>query len=376
MFEYLFLDLEWNQAPGTTDLSGREAIQIGVVAADAAMQKEKLFSKAIRLSRPDLFNPETEVISHNPIENIMLGRSREAVLTSFAQSFPGYRYLVVWSRATYDLFVRDMRNCSISLRRHKVVVLQEILGTIAGKGDSQIGFENALECAGIEYVPNYLHYAKHDANYLYQLFCKCYQQYNDLTGEEYCIANTATGKLHADDCRYVQKMVPESGQRVPKDLIFKGFTICKCCKERQIPKGLEWAPKNRSKLGNKGYREVLKQLPITEENIEKICKWFQFSYSISSDVVFVRTAFSGWIVYLQDGKVKKLSHENYRISKSQYPKKQKMKYAEGYHDQKLPTENFFEVIQYIKNHDAGMVKRIAKKSRLEKLLEVVESEHR
>ena len=34
-FEYLFLDIEWNQAPGTSGLDGREAIQIGVVAADA-----------------------------------------------------------------------------------------------------------------------------------------------------------------------------------------------------------------------------------------------------------------------------------------------------------------------------------------------------
>ena len=28
-FEYLFLDIEWNQAPGTSGLDGREAIQIG-----------------------------------------------------------------------------------------------------------------------------------------------------------------------------------------------------------------------------------------------------------------------------------------------------------------------------------------------------------
>ena len=48
--EYLILDLEWNQAPGTTGLDGREAIQIGVVAADTKIQKTKIFSKAIRLS--------------------------------------------------------------------------------------------------------------------------------------------------------------------------------------------------------------------------------------------------------------------------------------------------------------------------------------
>lgn len=76
-------------------------------------------------------------------------------------------------------------------------------------------------------------------------------------------------------------------------------------------------------------------------------------------------------MYLQDNKVKKLSHENYRMSKSQYRKKQKMKCTEEYHEQKLPSENLFEVIQYIKNHDTGTVKRMAKKSRLEKLLEMV-----
>ena len=98
---------------------------------------------------------------------------------------------------------------------------------------------------------------------------------------------------------------------------------------------------------------------------------FRISYNISSDIVFVSTAFSRWIVYLQDNKVKKLSHENYRMSKSQYRKKQKMKCTEGYHEQKLASENLLEVNQYIKNHDTGTVKRMAKKSRLEKLLEMV-----
>lgn len=40
----------------------------------------------------------------------------------------------------------------------------------------------------------------------------------------------------------------------------------------------------------------------------------------------------------------------------------------------LHAKNFFDVIQYIIDHDAGMVKRMLKKSRLEKLLEMVEME--
>jgi len=119
------------------------------------------------------------------------------------------------------------------------------------------------------------------------------------------------------------------------------------------------------------YREVL-----TENNIDKICKRLQLSYSISNDIVFIRTSFSRWIVYLRDGKVSKLYHENYRHGKSQYCKRQKLKCVEGYHKQELPSENLYEVIHYIKIHDTGAVKRLAKKSRIEKLLEMVEMERK
>lgn len=373
-FEYLFLDIEWNQAPGTSDLDGREAIQIGVVAANEQIQKVKTFCKAIRLSDPKLFNKRTEILSHTPLANIMQGNEEKAVLEKFAQSFPQYCHLIVWSRATYDLFLRDMRKNGITIKRHKAVVLHEVLEIIAGSSNDQIGFENALICSGIEYVPNYLHYAKHDADYLYQLFYQCFQQYSGMTAEEGCLANEATKKLHTESCRYVQNMSVERKTALPKSMIFRGYTVCKCCGKRQIWKRLEWEGSNKHKAQNKKYREDLKQIPLTETNIEKICKYFQLSYSISNDTVFVRTAFSRWIVYLQKDKVKKLLHENYRICKSQYFKKQKMKCTEGYHKQKLPSENFFEVIQYIKYHDAGTMKRMSKKSRLEKLLEMVEME--
>ena len=372
--EYLFLDIEWNQEPGTTDLDGREAIQIGAVATDAKMQKVKIFSKAIRLSDPNLFNERTEIVSHTPLANIMQGKEESVVLTNFVQTFQKYRFLVVWSRDTYELFLRDMRKNGISIKRYKVVILQDVLGVIAENGNSQIGFKNALTCAGIEYVPNYLHYAKHDANYLYQLFYQCFQQYSSVTAKEKCFANEATGKLHTENCRYVQNMSIERKTIVPKNRIFSGYTVCKCCGRKQNWKRLEWNVSSEHKEQNKKYREYLKQLSLTENNIEKICQWFQLSYSISNDIVFVRTAFSRWIVYLQRNKVKKLLHENYRMCKSQYFKKQKMKCTEGYHKQKLPSENFFEVIQYIKYHDTGLVKRMSKKSRLEKLLEMVEME--
>lgn len=123
-FEYLFLDIEWNQAPGTSGLDGREAIQIGVVAADAQIQKVKTFSKAIRLSDPKIFNEETEIISHSTIAHVMRGNEVKAVLEKFALSFPQYCHLIVWNRDTYDLFLRDMRKNGVTIKRHKAVVFR------------------------------------------------------------------------------------------------------------------------------------------------------------------------------------------------------------------------------------------------------------
>ena len=42
--EYLFLDIEWNQAPGTVGIGGREPVQIAAVAADGELQIIKTFS--------------------------------------------------------------------------------------------------------------------------------------------------------------------------------------------------------------------------------------------------------------------------------------------------------------------------------------------
>lgn len=129
----------------------------------------------------------------------------------------------------------------------------------------------------------------------------------------------------------------------------------------------------KEKVQKKKQRD-LSQLPLTDKNIASICKRFQVSYNISNEAVFIRTAFSRWIVLIQDDKVVKLYHENYKPSRSEYLKRQKKKFTEGYHLQKLPSEYFYEVVRYIKSHDQDTVKRMAKKNRVEELLERVETE--
>ena len=370
-FEYLFLDLEWNQPIGTTELTDRAAVQIAIVAVDEAMNPVKSFSRAIRLRNPESLNPHTVKIIHMPEYNIMQGRSREEVMESVRQTFPAYKHIVVWTRDTYDLFKRDMRECGIAMCRHRVVVLQDVLAVIAGSGQGKIRFEHALQCAEIEYELNYLHHSKHDANYLYQLFTKCYSQYFKLTREEYCDTNIFSGKMHFAKCRYVRKFQPEVILLKPKSSIFMGYTPCKVCACQVEWKRFDWIVLTNIQ-GKNGIN--LRNLYPTEKNIEILCKYFHMSYSICDEIVFIRTDFARWIIYLSEGKVSKLLHENYKPSKSEYSKKQKKKCMEGYHKQKLPSQNLYEVLRYIDSHDSSMVKRMAKKSRLEHLFEQVEQE--
>lgn len=379
-YEYLFLDIEWNQAPGTIGLYGREAIQIAAVAADIELKKKKIFSKMIQLSNPKLLSKETVEISHMPLANIMQGKPEDIVLKNFAQTFPEYHYIVVWNRDTYDLLKRDMKVNNIVLRKHRPIVLQEILGIITGREDHLIGFETALQSAGISYLPNYLHYSKHDANYLYELFCECRKQYGDKTKDESCVANIITRSLHMKDCRYVQKAHLENISIKPKSCIFESFTVCKSCGDKQNWKRLNWKCKKvqksqKTKETQKKKTRDWKNLPLTEKNIEAICRQFQLSYNISNDLVFLRTAFARWIVCVRDDKVVELLHENYRPCKYQSSGRHKRKSMEGYHKQQLPSENFFEVIRYIKSHDNSTVKRLSQKSRLEQLLEMIEKEN-
>lgn len=372
---YLFLDMEWNQAPGTTDLEGREAIQIGVLAADTAMKKVKSFSKDIQLKHPELLSTETIKVTHTTANNIMQARPEDIVLTNFSQTFPEYQYIVVWSQETFELFKRDMKNYKIPMQKHQVIVLQKVVNAVAGNGKKMIGFELALIGAGIDYIPNYLHYSKHDANFLYQLFYICRQQFIQATLDEYCIVNTNTKKLHTRNCRYVRNMPLEKILMKPKSSIFKGYLICKCCGTKEEWKRLNWTYIRKSETSSKKDKsKILKQLPLTEKNIDIICRHFQVSYSVSNAAVFICTAYSRWIIYLNHDTVTELFHENYRFNRSQYFKKQRMKCTEGYHKQNLPSGNFYEVLQYIKSHDGSMLKKMTKKSRLEKLLDLVEME--
>ena len=152
---------------------------------------------------PDHYNPDTFKVSHVTCESSMQANSEEVILQKMLSTFPKFTYLVVWTQDTYELFRRGMKTYGFSIPRHKVVILQDILMHIAGDGKGPIGFENALKQWKIEYKRNFPHYSKHDANYLFQLFNKSYQDYRKRTKGEVCYLNRKSHILHSSACRFI-----------------------------------------------------------------------------------------------------------------------------------------------------------------------------
>lgn len=113
---------------------------------------------------------------------------------------------------------------------------------------------------------------------------------------------------------------------------------------------------------------------LTEEQIGKICERYGFSSRIFGNDIFVTTGFGKWIVRLKNGNVFELRHGNTHSRKRGPVLQQKI--TEEYHEQKLPSEDFEEVISYINNHDKNMLKRMSRKTRLECLFEQIEEKQK
>lgn len=107
--------------------------------------------------------------------------------------------------------------------------------------------------------------------------------------------------------------------------------------------------------------------------MNRICDMFNLEYSVTNDAVFIKTPFGRWIVYLKGDEVKELHHENYRSRRGE-PLNAHKKCIDGYHKQKLVSNNFYDVIYCINCHDSAMTRRWKEKSRIEKLFEMIDNQ--
>lgn len=96
--------------------------------------------------------------------------------------------------------------------------------------------------------------------------------------------------MHASECHYARKMKIDHATIRPQSAIFIGFKMCQACASKLTWNQLKWDEKV---ILSKKEKEIayLRQLPLTEEKMEKICKQFGVTYNISNDVVFINRNF-------------------------------------------------------------------------------------
>ena len=106
----------------------------------------------------------------------------------------------------------------------------------------------------------------------------------------------------------------------------------------------------------------LKGKALNQEKMGKLLDYYKCSYDLSVGHVTIRTQCSQWSIYLEDGLVKSLYHENYRTNR-------------GKHSHQLPYCDFYTVLKYVLGHDAsGMIEDRA--DSFERNLRITESKKR
>ena len=367
-YEYLFIDIEWNQKLGTSDAANREPIQIGVIGTDKKMECKKIFSKSIRLNNVETLTEETCKVAHVNKKSVMCGKTEAEIFYKVRQNFPVYKYVVVWTLGTYEIFRAGMERADIKIPRHTVLVLQDILSFITVDKEENIGFETALKKAGISYEHNFLHYAKHDVKYLHELYRQLFTQCAVSSEKENGVVNTRTKMIHSPDCRYVKGKDCEAVTNA-KQLLLCGYIPCKVCRSKQKWRGLQWNIVSK-RIRKNQVSENMRMLPLTDNNIHLICKQFGIKCRIALNVIFLQTSVGYWRIYITDNKVDRVFHANYKYRMDSF--KRKKKCNEGFHQQMISKNNLYDVVRYIYYHDKNFFNN--KKDRVDILFERIEKE--
>ena len=371
MVKYLFLDIEWNAKDGSQNIADWEPILVAAIGTDDKFNILKKFSKRVGLEDISTLTAKTCQLTHAKKEEVSLAKPACEVFKNFSITCSKYEFIVVWTRETYEVYRQEMERFRLSIPKHRVLCLQEILSTIAMDENRNPGFEFSLRQAGISYRHNLLHYSKYDVAYLHELFKSMCEKYEKQTKDESCVVNTGTRKIHRTDCRYARANHTVEMQDTKK-LLFSGYKPCQCCFLETDWRRFRWAKSTKEDLKRRKAKK-LRLSPLTDENIEKICESFGLTCNFVADMVSISTASGYWRIYLNNkDKVSHVMHANFRVNRSTAFQRGRIKCNQGFHNQNLKMDNFYDVVGYIYCHDKKMMQ--GKKKRIDFLFDKIERE--
>ncbi len=287
----LFLDLEWNQRLRRQSKRD-ELVEIGMTTCNGE-KRETFFS---HVKSAGLVNSRTRQILRTGAKDKETAADPKTICSKLTAGMAEADLIVMWSRETknmLDLFLQKYGGeCP-----DEVFFLQDILGENDISGE-QISFERTC----ITYIDDYDSVMLHNAGYDSECLCRLFF----LLKDAYCKAGN-DGNIKA----YMITMDPDGEKARTNSMI--------------------------RKLAGKA---------VTDEEFAMLAGFFHLGCKEIFGFFEVRSGYSVWHVYLKDGYVSGLSHENYHPGD-----------YHGFHHHEITDRDAYHVLDYIAKHDSMTQKK-------------------
>ena len=368
--KYLFLDMEWSQE-NDFDVKENQILEFAVASYSNDFESQRRFARIVKPSDVYAIPERIYRFLNLSMESLMEEDAIDVVLDEFSQKFPYYEVVVVWNENTYKLFVEKCRSHHITLPKHKVLVLQDMIASIDSKKHIY-SMERYLKKCGIRYKMDRLHYSKYDVERMRLLFLEIRNQYfsylKGTTRKYYRSSSSAT--IHVKSCHFIQRMLSENRVLVEGRELLDGYSVCKCCRKK--------FPSIQFKANKKNVQNLMKE-PVDEfddEYIFYLCQRYGLHCQISDGVIFVKSAIATWRIYHNYQNVTEVFHQNISVVNRANAKKKKPLNV-GFHKQEIKEKRLDAVLRYIHYHDKNYFggKR-SQKNKVEQLLEELEQKRK
>ena len=368
--KYLFLDMEWSQENGF-DVKENQILEFAVASYSNDFESQRRFARMVKPTDVYAIPERTYQFLNLSMESLMEEDTIDVVLNEFSQKFQDYEVVVVWNENTYKLFVEKCRSHRITLPKHKVLVLQDMIASIDSK-KSIYSMERYLKKCGIRYKMDRLHYSKYDVERMRLLFLEIRNQYFSYlkgTTRKY-YRSSGSEIIHVKSCHFVKRMSSEKRVLVEGRELLDGYSVCKCCRKK--------FPSIQFKANKMNKPSVVKEFryEFDDENVYDLCHRYGLSCQISDGVIFVKSSIATWRIYHNYEKITEVFHQNISVVNRANAKKKKPLNV-GFHKQEIKEKRLDAVLRYIHFHDKNYFSgKRAQKSKVEQLLEELEQKRK
>lgn len=266
--------------------------------------------------------------------------SIEDISRRFYKTFYEYDFLVMWNRKEYEILMNSLKRGTYLREDHKPIFLEDLIKITKGYVQS---FFKELEAYGINIEDKYnLHYSKFKVKYMAQLYYAAQNIYSDFLESEkaYFLKKAEEDIIHKANCDLVNST--ENWIKAGAAELFYGVTLCECCKE------------NLKLLPDKMHIRYPLKTQFEEAQIAKMCEEFGVKYSLSENIIFIKTCCFNWRIFHNGQIVTDVYHQNLRYN---YLQHKKDSFNKGFHRQNISFTNLYDVLYYIYNHDKQFLKQ-------------------